>query len=186
MAAAICKAEGCENPARHRPNGRGTGYCDPHFTAIQKAAGTFSEADESQRVCRTAGCSNPVKLNKRGWSQGYCPGHYGSKGRTYQVPGTRHKTRDGYVRVKLEDGRVIAEHRIAMEQHIGRPLVPGETVHHINGIRDDNRIENLELWYSPQPYGQRVEDLLRYAVEAHRDQLIALLEQASFDAEPTP
>ncbi|WP_209446402.1 HNH endonuclease [Streptomyces sp. MZ04] len=79
--------------------------------------------------------------------------------------------------MKLEDGRIIAEHRVVMEREIGRPLERGETVHHINGVRDDNRPENLEIWYSPQPYGQRVEDLIRYVVTHHRDVLIGVLEQ---------
>jgi hypothetical protein len=52
-----------------------------------------------------------------------------------------------------------------MQDIIGRPLVKGETVHHKNGIRNDNRPENLELWSEAQPAGQRVEDKVAYAIE---------------------
>jgi HNH endonuclease len=58
-----------------------------------------------------------------------------------------------------------------MEEYLGRPLLPHENVHHLDGDRSNNKIENLELWSKGQPPGQRVEDKLAWARE-----IIALYE----------
>lgn len=60
-------------------------------------------------------------------------------------------------------GGQITEHRKVMQDFLGRQLAHHESVHHINGVRTDNRIENLELWSTSQPSGQRVADKIKWA-----------------------
>jgi len=80
------------------------------------------------------------------------------------------KDSSGYTITKVPEGTAGAKlagrgrrnwmwtHRYVMQQILGRPLNKNENVHHINGIRDDNRPENLELWKKSQPCGVRSKD----------------------------
>ena len=104
---------------------------------------------------------------------------------------------DGYVRCyrpthpSATKHGYIAEHRLVMEGRLGRRLTADENVHHINGVRNDNRIENLELWSVSQPKGQRVDDKIRWAksllvrYEAHPATLSGELMTAAVDFDGT-
>lgn len=76
-------------------------------------------------------------------------------------------TADGYLTIRV-GGQFVGEHRVIMRHHLGRDFYPGENVHHLNGCRTDNRLENLELWVTHQPAGQRPRDLVAYAREILR------------------
>ena len=100
-----------------------------------------------------------------------CRSVSGASNGRWQGGRTRHKA--GYVMTwapghpRASKGNYVFEHILVMEQLLGRHLLllPEESIHHLNGVRDDNRPENLELWTRPQPTGIRVSDAIAWARE---------------------
>jgi HNH endonuclease len=89
--------------------------------------------------------------------------------------GGRSKHKAGYVMIRIPhhprargNSGYVFEHILVMEEVLGRFLRLEESVHHRNGVRNDNRPENLELWTRPQPSGIRVADAVTWAQEILR------------------
>lgn len=165
-----CSWADCKYPRKN------AGLCSTHYRRQRKGVDMDKpiRARYAPRQCSLEGCDRVIE------ARGLCSVHYvrERKGKDLHAPirkaskdykvGDTYLNEEGYVMVVTDEKgprRHMREHRFLMEKVLGRELLPEETVHHINGVRDDNRLENLELWSSSHPPGQRVKDKVEWAKE---------------------
>lgn len=151
---AVCLFEDCGGKARIR------GLCYACYRKAERY--NIIDVRRHRGTCSVRGCCEPHSAKT------YCERHYYLVKRTGSTEGANRRkgqgslNEEGYLQLQIQ-GRSVLEHRYVMEEKLGRRLESHETVHHLNGERADNRPENLELWSSYQPAGQRVEDKLQWA-----------------------
>lgn len=162
----ICIIETCD---RGKPITRG--YCARHYQKLLKYGDPLAGRDRSHftpDICTIDDCE------KKYLAKGYCDKHY-QKYQKYGDPlfvrPVRQLDDNGYRRLYIADhpnakgNGEILEHRFIMSEHLDRPLKETESVHHRNGIRHDNRLENLELRDRYHGQGQTIPDLIEWAVK---------------------
>ena len=169
-----CVIDGCSELVRARQR------CNKHWIQWRNTQARPLPSLRNDSDCSVDDCTH------RAYAHGICRNHYARWQRKPDAPidrlaslpiGTLSLDISGYVRIKIAHGawskrrNWMWEHRHVMEEHLGRKLVRHEEVHHKNAVRDDNRIENLELWTTSQPAGGRALDKLAWAHE-----IIALYE----------
>ena len=155
----LCSFEGCEH--KHLAKG----FCRRHYEQW-RGGRPLKPILEGPQPCAFDGCDREAA------AKGLCKQHHRQHRlgkelapiRPIRPKGEGHIAADGYRKFVI-NGKHITEHRLVMERQLGRKLHGEENVHHINGDRLDNRIENLELWSSTQPSGQRLADKVAWAID---------------------
>ncbi|HEY1179793.1 MAG TPA: hypothetical protein VGF17_26865 [Phytomonospora sp.] len=174
-----CSVEECDQPALSK------GLCTGHYARQRDGRpldGPLLRYKPRDVPCSVEACDRDAEVegmcatHRRRWLAGAAPG-WDQPIPTKAPNGAGHiDPETGYVHITV-NGKQLREHRYVCEQQLGRPLLPTETVHHVNGVRHDNRLDgpfvmdergrlrsgNLEVWSHAQPAGQEIGPKLEWA-----------------------